>query len=309
MVRIFFVSLHPKMRTTVICFTLGLLLASLRPAAAQTALYEEPLAQRVGYLPKEAEGTSSLFWMDGRLWTANDHGMLKIYSIDTLTAAIDSVIDLGVKVYDLEEVTLDSLYLYFGDFGDNNGVRTDLRILRLARSDLAKGHYRFDTIRFHYPERTAALARNYDCEAFVVGVDSLYLFTKQWVSQNSVCYALPKVPGTYAARRCFILYTDGLVTGACFLLERRTLALVGYSMVVRPFLYIIEDFEDDDFSTGRHRRTSLSNPLGNQTEGIATRDGLHFFLTREALSLRILTRKAALLRLNLSDFPFGTDAR
>ena len=297
------------MRTTAILFAWMLLLGLSSTAAAQGVFFEEPMAEHIGTLPKEVEGTSSLFWMDGRLWTCNDHGPLKIYSIDTLTAAIDSVVDLGVRVYDLEEVTLDSLYLYFGDFGDNKGTRSDLRILRLSRRDLAEGRYRFDTIRFHYPERTSMMARNFDCEAFAVGPDSLYLFTKQWLSHNSVCYALPKLPGTYAAERRFTLYTDGLVTGACFLPHLRTLVLVGYSLVIKPFVYIIDGFENTRFNEGRHRRTALANFLATQTEGVATLDGLHLLLTHETLTLRFLTRRASLLRLDLSNLPGETNMR
>ena len=259
-------------------------------------------ALRVDFLSQEVDGTSTLFRMDGHLWTCNDHGALRLYALDTLTAAIDSVVDLGVSVYDLEEVTLDKDYLYFGDFGDNNGTRSDLRILRLARRDLARGRYRFDTIAFHYPERSRTTARNFDCEAFVAGADSLYLFTKQWASQNTVCYALPKRPGTYAASRRFSLMVDGLVTGACLLDDGSALVLLGYSFIVKPFVYLVTGFDGEHFDQGRGQRIALANPLGTQTEGIATFDGLRFFVSNETLSLRFFSRHAALLRLDLSGF-------
>ena len=271
--------------------------------------YREPQAWSVGYLPDEVSGTSLLFYLDGRLWTCNDHGALHLYALDTLTAEVDTVVDLGGTVYDLEEVALDRDYLYFGDFGDNRGVRTDLRILRLSRRDFAEGRFHFDTIRFHYPDRSRTLARNYDCEAFVVGADSIYLFTKQWVTHNSVCYALPKLPGDYVAERRFTLHTDGLVTGACYLPERRTLVFVGYSLTIKPFVYVVDGFEGEEFSSGRHRRTALANPFATQTEGIASHDGVHFFLTHETLTLRLLTRKAALLRLDLDDLPEESNIR
>lgn len=274
-----------------------------QPSGNDADFFPNPQAAQIALLPDEVSGTSSLFWLDGRLWTCNDHGALKLFSLDTLSGAVDSVVDLGVTVYDLEEVTLDSGYLYFGDFGDNKGVRSDLRILRLARRNLAVGRFLFDTIAFHYPERTETWARNFDCEAFVAGADSLYLFTKQWISHNSVCYVLPKEPGSYAASRHFTLYVGGLVTGACYLPDQRCLALVGYSMLVKPFVYLVDGFDDERFDQGLHRRTALANPVATQTEGIASLDGIHFFLTHETLDLRIFSRKAALLRLNLSDFP------
>ena len=271
--------------------------------AAQSPVPDVPSARLVGLLPGEASGTSSLFFLDGRLWTCNDHGTLRLRAVDTLKASIDSVIDLGVSVYDLEEVTLDDRYIYFGDFGDNNGVRNDLRILRLSLANLRARRFRFDTIRFSYPDRSTAMARNFDCEAFIAAGDSLYLFTKQWLSQGSVCYSLPAVPGTHVARRRFALPTEGLVTAACYLPAQRSLVLLGYSLVVKPFVYVLEGFDAPDFHLGCQRRIALANIPGNQTEGLASLDGHRFFLTRESLDLRLLSFKAALLRLDLDGVP------
>lgn len=271
--------------------------------------YENPVATHVAYLPDEVAGTSSLFFFDGRLWTANDHGTLRLFSINPHSGAVDSIVDLGVKIHDLEEVTLDEKYLYFGDIGDNKGSRAELRILRLAQDDLRRKDYRFDTIRFSYPDRSRTLARNFDCEAFVATADSLYLFTKQWISHNTICYAVPKTPGTYVAERRFKLHTDGLVTGACYLPELRTLAFIGYSLLVKPFVYLIDGFDGARFDQGRHRRIPLDNIAGNQMEGIASLDGLHFFLTRETLSLRLYTRRTSFFTLDLTGLPLESNVR
>ena len=275
----------------------------------ETVFYDNPLASHIAYLPDQLSGTSTLFFLDGILWTCNDHGPLFLYALDTLVGAVDTSLDLGVKVYDLEAVSFDGDYIYFGDFGDNNGTRSDLRILRLSRDAFLSGTYRFDTIRFSYPDRTKTMSRNFDCEAFVATDDSLYLFTKQWLSHRSVCYALPKQPGDYVAERRFTLHTDGLVTDACFLHENRTLVLIGYSLVVKPFVFFIDHFDGARFDQGRHRRVSLANAFGNQMEGIATLDGIHFFITRETLSLRVHTRRASLSRLDLSGMPEESNVR
>jgi hypothetical protein len=268
---------------------------------AQNVALDNLQVQRVGSLSKEVNGTSTLFFLDGRLWTCNDHGQLRLYALDTLTAHIDSVVDLGVKVYDLEEVTQDDRYLYFGDFGDNNGVRNDLCILRLAKSDLRKKRYRFDTIAFSYPDRASGvLARNFDCEACTAIGDSLYLFTKQWISQGSTCYALPKTPGRHVAKRCFTFSTRGLVTGACYLHGSRCLVLLGYNITLQPFLCILEDFDGKSF--GSARRLTLDISLGTQAEGIASRDGRNFFFTNEAFELAFVSRKAALQKIDLRGF-------
>lgn len=307
MARYFFCSLRPL--AVLLLLLLAPTVGRAQTDDADPVYYESPSAIHIAYLPDSLSGTSSLFFLDRRLWTCNDHGPLVLHSLDTLTGTVDTSVDLGVRVYDLEEVTLDRDYIYFGDIGDNSGSRSDLRILRLAKRDFRRGTYRFDTIRFSYPDRTKTMARNFDCEAFVATADSLYLFTKQWLSRRSVCYALPKQPGTYVAERRFTLYTDGLVTGACYLPHRRTLALIGYSLTVSPFVYIIDSFDGTRFDQGRHRRVALANPLGNQMEGIATLDGIHFFLTRETLSLRIHTRRASLFSLDLSGMPDEPNVR
>lgn len=276
-------------------FFLLALLAAV-PLAAQNVPSGNLSVARVGFLGKEVNGTSSLFFFDGQLWTCNDHGQLRLYALDTLTGKILSTVDLGVTVYDLEEVTQDDRYLYFGDFGDNNGVRTDLRILRLAKGDFRKCRYRFDTILFSYPDRqSGAQARNFDCEAFAVVGDSLCLFTKQWISQGSTCYLLPKRPGRHVAKRSVSFSSRGLVTGTCYLAGSHRLVLLGYNLMLQPFVCILEDFDGRDFSNGR--RMLLDLPLGTQTEGIASRNGKSFFLTNEAFELAFVSRKAALQKI------------
>ena len=289
------------------CYGIVIMVGLMWPmlsATAQNVPSVNPEVVAIGNLAKEAEGTSTLFFLDGRLWTCNDHGQLRLYALDTLTAHIDSVVDLGVKVKDLEEVTQDDRYLYFGDFGDNLGVRKDLRILRLAKSDLRRKRYRFDTIAFSYPDRqSGTLARNFDCEAFTAVGDSLYLFTKQWVSQGSVCYALPKTPGRHVARRCLSLNTRGLVTGACYLHNGRRLVLLGYTLTLYPFVYIVEDFGGSNRGSGR--RVTLDIPMGTQAEGIASRNGRNFFLSSESFDKLFISSQSALLMVDLGGFLGG----
>lgn len=278
-----------------------LLVCAATSAGAQTAAAE---AQRRALLPKDCSGSSSLFFLDGRLWTCNDHGPLRLYAIDTLSGRVDSVVDLGVRVYDLEEVAQDDRYLFFGDVGDNKGTRDDLRILRLAKGDLRRHRYRFDTIAFAYPARNAANRRDFDCEAFVAAGDSLYLFTKQWLSQGTVCYALPNRPGHHIARRRFSIASRGLVTAACLPPQPRDpaacdLILLGYTLAVRPFVIFVNGFSSAAAKTITARRLPLANAMGTQTEGIATLDGRRFFLTNEAFSIAFVSRRASLFTLDL----------
>ena len=253
----------------------------------------------VGDLPTRIEGTSSLFFFDGKLWSCNDHGPLVLYALDTLNAEIiDSVVLQGL-VYDMEEVTQDDEYFYLGDFGDNNGVRSDLHVLRLSKENLVSGNVVFDTIWFSYPDRSSDNARDFDCEAFVTTDTALLLFTKQWASLGSGCYTIPKEPGRWEARKLFDLDTRGLVTGACYTRDGGRLVLCGYDMLCSPFIFVVKGFSCSDSVPGQEVRVGLTNGMGCQTEGIASIDGLHYFLTCERLEAYGLTHPAQLLTLDL----------
>ena len=272
----------------------------LSPVLAQGQ--ERPTAEVVGDLPTEMEGTSTLFFLDGKLWSCNDHGSLVLYALDTLSGNIIDSIVLPGSIYDLEEVTQDDEYLYFGDIGDNNGVRNDLHVLRLEKAALASGAIAFDTLWFSYPDRTDSSARDFDCEAFVATDTALIFFTKQWLSQGSSCYSIPKTPGRWEARRLFDIATEGMVTGACYQPERDRLVLCGYNMFCMPFVYLFDGFSGSDIVGGRQQRVELTNGVGWQTEGVATTDGLHYYLTCEHLDAYGITHPAQLLTLDLTAF-------
>lgn len=272
----------------------------LSPVLAQGQ--ERPTAEVVGDLPTEMEGTSTLFFLDGKLWSCNDHGSLVLYALDTLSGNITDSIVLPRSIYDLEEVTQDDEYLYFGDMGDNNGVRNDLHVLRLEKAALASGAIAFDTLWFSYPDRTDSSAQDFDCEAFVATDTALILFTKQWLSQGGSCYSIPKTPGRWEARRLFDIATEGMVTGACYQPERGRLVLCGYNLFCMPFVYLFDGFSGSDFASGRQQRVELTNGIGWQTEGIATTDGLHYYLTCEHLDAYGITHPAQLLTLDLTAF-------
>lgn len=257
-------------------------------------------ADTIGDLPPQVEGTSSLFFLDGQYWTCNDHGQLTLYALDTTTAAIVDSITLAPYIYDMEEVSQDDDYLYFGDMGDNNGVRNDLRVLRLAKTDFAMRNFVFDTICFSYPDRNDTNARNFDCEAFVVTDTALIFFTKQWLDNACGCYSVPKQPGRWQARYLFTLPTDGMVTGASLDHDRHQLVLCGYTSLCSPFIYVAYGFDGIAFDGGVQRRLPLSLGFGCQTEGIATYDGLNYYLTCEKLDYYGITHPAQLFRLDLS---------
>ena len=290
---------------------------ALQANAQSYSTAKEPLtATVVGELAPELGNSSALLYWEGSLWTSNDHGTLTLHRLDTLTGRTLQTVGCDTSFSDMEEVAQDSDYFYFGDFGNNHEqLRGDLRILRLRKSDLTHGFCRFDTIAFTYsgydPNGEGAdrlPSTDYDCEAMVAVGDSLYLFTKQWTSQQTTCFALPKEPGIYTALPHCSINVEGMATGACHMLfnssegTKQVLALCGYSLFVQPFVYLIYGFEGNAFNEGHHIRLPLDNPMGTQTEAITSVDGIHYWLTNESFNHFGLSQPAQLLSLDLSDY-------
>ena len=271
--------------------------------------FQSVQAQVVGTLDPLLDNTSSLFYWEGDLWTCNDHGEVVFHALDTTTGAILRSVATGVMPSDMEEVAQDDAYFYLGDFGNNHELlRTDLRVLRFLKSDLLAGRIRPDTIAFEYEGYDPSVVKgkglpttDFDCEAMVAGTDSLYLFSKQWGSYQTVCYSLPKQPGTYTAYGRDTLDVQGMVTGACLLPGARMLALCGYNIICQPFVWLLYGYDGNRFFGGGQLRIDLDNGIGLQVESIATADGRRFFLTNEHFSRMGFDRPAQLLSLDLTD--------
>lgn len=258
-------------------------------------------------LSSTLDETSGLVFWNNQLWTHNDNTDNNLYGIDTLNGNILATHTLqNTTNYDWEEISQDSAYLYVGDFGNNgSGNRTDLHILRIAKSTLHLPVQDIDTIYFAYSDQTVfspatANNTNYDCEAFIVSGDSIYLFTKQWVSSGTNVYALPKTPGIHIAQLRYGYNVQGLITGATYLPNHRLLVLLGYSSVLQPFLYLLYDFNGTHFFSGNKRKITVNLPF-HQTEGIATTNGRYYYISNEYFST-ILTTPQKLSRFDLGAF-------
>ncbi|RWW92153.1 T9SS C-terminal target domain-containing protein [Flavobacterium cerinum] len=238
-------------------------------------------------LPSQIKETSGLVKWNDHLYTLNDDGDTNLYAIESSTGAILEVLPLpGTVNQDWEELAQDEGYFYIGDFGNNvDGNRTNLNILRVGKMSLLSGSPEIDRINFTYPDQTNFKSKgsnnsDFDCEAFIITRDSIYLFTKQWVSKKTSVYVLPKIPGTYTASRKTGYDVSGLITGATWVEDKRLLLLSGYNGILQPFIYLLYDFKDLDFFSGNKRKISLSISF-HQTEGIATINGTDVFVTNE----------------------------
>ena len=272
----------------------------------------------IGTLDSLLDGTSTLFFWNNGYWTFNDHYDNCLYLIDSSNANILNTLCInGLISEDMEEISQDSFYLYFGDMGNNRGNRHDLRILRISKESILNQTFIIDTIAFSYEDQTDFTAQpqatDFDCEAFVVTDDSIYLFTKQWISTQTTIYSLPKTPGTHIAQRRGTHNVNGLITGATYMPEYQLIALCGYSYSrkvkvssLRPFIVLLYDYKDHRFFSGNKRRLNFKSTVKSQVEALATQNGLDYYITNERFKTTVMgipfDLPAKLQRVDLRDY-------
>jgi hypothetical protein len=234
--------------------------------------------------------TSGLIKFGNSLYTQNDDTDKNIYALDTLNGNIINTYSLSNLInIDWEEISQDNNYVYIGDFGNNaNGNRTNLCIYKISKTSLLTNAPIIDTIKFSYSNQTNYTATgnnntNFDCEAFIVKNDSIFLFTKQWVNNATSIYSLPKTAGTYTAQLKTTINVQGLITGATLLETKNLIVLCGYSNLLQPFFYLIYDYLGNNFTNCNKRKIEIQLPF-HQLESITTTNGIKYFLTNEYFS-------------------------
>jgi len=238
--------------------------------------------------------TSGLIMWNGMLWTHVDDTDTRLFGLDSSNGNIiarDSL--LNVTNVDMEDIAQDSVYIYVGDFGNNlNGNRTNLCIYRFRKDSLQTGKAKADTIAFAYADQTdftpqGANNTDFDCEAFIVTDDSIFLFTKEWISFGTTIYSMAKDTGYHLAHPQAHYNVQGLVTGATYLPALNMIGLVGYSPLIQPWIMLLYDYNGTFFFTGNKRKLNIA--IGtSQTEAIATTDGGIFYITNERRMLSSL---------------------
>jgi len=230
----------------------------------------------ISELPSMIEETSGLIWFREAYWTHNDSGgAAAIYKIDPATGQVIQTIGIanGTNV-DMEDITQDDEYIYVGDIGNNHGNRDDLVIYKIKKSDIplqGDVEVQAEKIAYSYNDQTSFERKNrrndYDCESLVAIGDHLYLFTKNWANEETRCYKAPKTPGEYGLDVYAGFNVRGLLTAADYQIENHTLLLLGYENFV-PFMWVMWDFNGDDFFGGNKKRVDFAYIQGAQTEGV-----------------------------------------
>jgi hypothetical protein len=227
-------------------------------------------------MPEEVFETSELLYYNNLIWTFNDSGgepELFGLSMDGKTI-IKRVTLWNAYNYDWEDITQDSANVYIGDTGNNFGNRTNLCIYVIPKKKLTDSGNQIvkaTKIFYSYPEYKAVsifsfTKSSFDCEAMVYFNDSIYLFTKDWVTLQSVMYSVPAKPGKYMAVKRSTLHADGLITAADY--DGKQLVLLGYKDY-KAFIWMFKPCSNLNIDEQTGKRIELTELGGAQTEGLA----------------------------------------
>ena len=105
---------------------------------------------------------------------------------------------------------MDDHYIYVADVGDNHATRDTLFIFRIPKSGILAGDSALNhdcIISLSFDEEVVMNDQGYsshDCEAVLAYMDSLYLFSKDWVTESTSVYVIPVVPGHYHIKRSYM---------------------------------------------------------------------------------------------------------
>lgn len=259
-------------------------------------------------LPLQISESSGLILTDGKLWTNNDKGgKSAIFNIDTITGKIiQSVIIDNFPNIDWEDIAADSSNIYIGDFGNNVGIRNNLRVLIIEKSSITnkpKVNIKAKVINFSYGDQNNFKwnnLNNFDCEAMFSLGDSLYLFSKDRGDNNTRVYKLSKTPGNYILNPYTSFEVNGRICGASYNEESKKLALIGYMPgTTDAFLWIMKGFKGTDFFSGFKKRFEIGeNRPQWKTEGITFINKNRLFVSCETTN----SQKAGLFVFDLGDW-------
>lgn len=144
------------------------------------------IPENSSFLPELFRETSGLILWNDRLWTHNDDTDTNLYALNPGNQGTfeNYPVQNSINI-EWEEVSQDADYIYIGDFGNNaNGNRKDLQIYKISKRSLQTNNQETESIQFSYARQTdfsptGSNNTDFDCEAFIVTEDKIFLFTKE----------------------------------------------------------------------------------------------------------------------------------
>ncbi|MEO6329959.1 MAG: hypothetical protein ABIO55_13560 [Ginsengibacter sp.] len=254
------------------------------------------------------------------LWSFNDGGGAPaIYNIDTLSSQLFQTVTLGGATnVDWEDIAFDGTYFYVGDFGNNYGGRSDLKIYKFPLSAIPVDYNANPTvtipsnlieiISFTYsdqPQPTvptgSPYTTNFDCEAMIIDNGKIHLFTKNWVDINTTHYEINSlIAGTYVATPLETLPTNYVVTAADKAPGKDIIALLGYQSG-NHHMHLLSDYSGGNYFNGNKRTIDLQSAFTmGQAEGITFRSASYGYISNERVVPISVNQK--LFSFNVADF-------
>ena len=238
-------------------------------------------------LPISVYETSGLEIINGNLVTINDSGNpSNLYYLNKDGELLFRRIFNDLKNYDWEDLTADEEFIYIADTGNNFDTRENLRIIKIPID--SENNY-FEIINFHYPEQvkfiTLEKSSQYDAEGLITIGENIIIFTKNKLKKITEIYTLPKIAGTYEAKKIGSLNIQSIITGADYDSKTKLLALTG-SLSFKGDKYYIFKIKDFDPKKPINNQIEMYKiPLEKtQVESIKIIDKNTFWLTSEAES-------------------------
>ncbi|MFK8057187.1 MAG: T9SS type A sorting domain-containing protein [Saprospiraceae bacterium] len=248
----------------------------------------------IAELSGEIEETSGLLYIDGRLITHNDSGgSNKLYETNVSDGSVvDDVFILDASATDWEDICADEEHIFIGDFGNNDGTRTNLEIYKIRIDDFldGNGNATATELDFFYGDQTNFTSQlfqtNFDAETLVAYEDHLLIFTKDWGDGNTRIYAVSKVDqGNQELNPLASLPVEGLITGGVYDAANQRIVLVGYQNFL-PFIIQIEVDGTLDFSTFSWSKDNLDTRGGStQIEGVSLAPNGGYYLSGERTAI------------------------
>lgn len=244
----------------------------------------------VSDLTMEIQESSGLLYLQNVLISHNDSGgKAELYELNNLDGSIlRTVIVANATNVDWEDLAADSTYIYIGDFGNNNGNRTNLKIYRIeldAFWNTPNDTVYADTISFSYQDQqnftSSPFTTNFDAEALLILDNKLLLFSKNWGNKWTKVYEIPKQPGNYSLQLIDSLNVEAFITGASSSTTDLNAYLIGYDFSTAYFY----KWEYPNFSETALHKYPLNIPSGYsyQVEGVTEFNNSSFYLSSEAL--------------------------
>lgn len=253
-----------------------------------------PQLEVVAELDKSVKETSGLALIDDFFITHNDRGHGPVlYTLDKNSGSIVNTITVNTSFsVDWEDLAQSETHLFIGEFGNNDGSRVDLKILKIDKQNLDAANSSStvidEIIFFNYPEQSNFSPNdnhNFDCEAFFYFEECLYLFTKNRANKKTYLYKLPSAQGNYAATLIDSFEVGAKVTGADISPDKSTICLTAFKKKKDVYLWFFNDFQGDDFFNGNAQKINLGafTQVG-QVEAIKFTSNSEVYLTNEKIS-------------------------